>query len=315
MGMAFQREVASGTVEADSGEAAARSAGKQTRGTGAAAGGGTGGVAVNALLGDVDADVGTPVHEARDHDDPFALHLEMKQTPGVAGAAPAGPAGPAAAAGDIGEPITETDGHDAIAGGITFTGAFSRGGTVDAGDFGTTSTTYPALTNVTITHTGTTFTVAADFALAVTWQVVTGDGPGGQKHLANATDPLITAANYTTAASDLTPNMSDLGGRPPRTQFFARDLTEQHEQFHARERVRFGRDAVTDATTWLATQTATDEAGVRAHLATARTRMIAYVRARMVNPGKEERAYADGAPAYLARATAIRTRGAAGGYP
>ena len=238
----------------------------------------------------------------------------------TAGAQPGDKADPAAGVGethvvpDIGLLEFETDG-DTVGGSIAFTGSAGRGGTVDAGDFGTTSTTYPPLTNVKITKGTGAFTVSADFAMKVEWQVLVGTGPSSQVNIASDSDPALTKTNYPTAASDLTPNMSNTGGKPPRTKFWAQDLTEIHEKFHADERVKYGKLGVTGAVAWLTTQTATDEAGVRELLSQARDKIIAYVRSKMVNPGKEERAYADGAPKYKARADAIKKKGDAGGYP
>jgi len=234
--------------------------------------------------------------------------------PGGKAGAPAAGAGETHAVPDIGVLEFETDG-DTVGGSIAFTGAAGRGGTVDAGDFGTTSTTYPALTNVKITKGTGAFTVSADFAMKVEWQVLSGTGPRGQVNIASDSDPALTKTNYTTAASDLTPNMSNTGGKPPRTKFWAQDLTEIHEKFHADERIKYGKLGVTEAVKWLTTQTASDEAGVRSLLGQARDKIIAYVRSKMVNPGKEERAYADGAPKYKARADAIKKKGDAGGYP
>ncbi len=140
---------------------------------------------------------------------------------------------------------------------------------------------------------------------------------GGKTNISSENDAALTHANFPTAASDLTPNMGDLGGRPPRTTFWAQDLTVVHEQFHVGERQRFARTGVASAQTWLSGQTAADVAGVNALLAQVPGRVITSSQA-LMNPGKEERAYGAGAPAYLARANAITAkgaRGAAGGYP
>jgi len=69
------------------------------------------------------------------------------------------------------------------------------------------------------------------------------------------------------------------------------------------------------AVRWLNNQTANSEADVRTLLSRANDRLKSYARAKMTNPGKEARAYADGAPLYLARAQAIQSKGNAGDYP
>ena len=46
-------------------------------------------------------------------------------------------------------------------------------------------------------------------------------GPGGETNIASDSDAAITHSNYTQVANDLTPNMGDLGGRPPRSNFWS----------------------------------------------------------------------------------------------
>jgi hypothetical protein len=125
----------------------------------------------------------------------------------------------------------------------------------------------------------------------------------------------ITSTNYTSAASDLTPNMSDLKGRPPRNSLWASDLTIIHEQFHVSERKTHGGRGVTNAQAWLNTQTASSAADVQNLLTQVPGKVIATSQAAMTMPGKEERAYIAGAPLYSARAVAIKAKGDAGGYP
>ena len=44
--------------------------------------------------------------------------------------------------------------------------------------------------------------------------------------------------------------------QPPRSHFWAKDLTIKHERFHADENERFGREGALDGRDWLDTQTA-----------------------------------------------------------
>jgi hypothetical protein len=155
------------------------------------------------------------------------------------------------------------------------------------------------------------FDVTATVSNPITFNVAS----GGRTNIASATDPAITHANFPTVASDLTPNMGDLGGRPPRTLFWASDLTVVHERFHVTERRRFGAAGVTVAQTWLNGQTAGSVADVNALLAQVPSKVIAHSQANMTMPGKEQRAYGAGAAAYLARANAVTARGTAGQYP
>ena len=108
--------------------------------------------------------------------------------------------------------------------------------------------------------------------------------------------------------------MADLGGRPPRTKFWAQDLTIVHEQFHVTERRGFATIGVNDAQTWLNAQTASSAADVQALLAQVPAKVIATSDSK-ANPGKENRAYGAGAAAYATRANAITTKGNAGQYP
>ena len=154
------------------------------------------------------------------------------------------------------------------------------------------------------------YRVTATVSNPITFNVAS----GGNTNIASENDAAITHANFASVASDLTPNMGDLGGRPPRTKFWARDLTVVHEQFHVSERKGFAATGVTDAQTWLNAQTANSVADVRALLAQVPAQVIATSNLK-ANPGKENRAYGAGAGAYTARANAITTKGNAGKYP
>jgi len=91
-------------------------------------------------------------------------------------------------------------------------------------------------------------------------------GPDGQKDIASETDAKITKTNYPKVHTDLTPDMSDLNGRPPRDEYWAKDLTLTHELVHAKDDNDNGPGAMATAKTWLDGQTATDAAGVQVHL-------------------------------------------------
>jgi hypothetical protein len=68
------------------------------------------------------------------------------------------------------------------------------------------------------------------------------------------------------------------------------------------------------AQAWLNSQTAGSVAAVNALLGQVPGRVADVRRAAMTYPGREERAYADGAPLYLARANAVKKKGDANGY-
>jgi hypothetical protein len=110
--------------------------------------------------------------------------------------------------------------------------------------------------------------------------------------------------------------MGSDNGRPPRTKFWAEDLTIQHELFHTRQREsKFGPDSKTAMQTWLNGQTATSAAQIRSTLLPqAMTEGIRVFNALVAAPTTEGDAYGDGAPLYKARADTIKTKGDAGDY-
>jgi hypothetical protein len=211
-----------------------------------------------------------------------------------------------------GEPLISS--LDTIAPTLTFAGSVSQGGTVGAGEFGTTTST-PLLKSITITQGSGAFTVTATFSLVTTWDTLKTTGPSGQVDIPDENAAALTSANYSTAVSDLTPNMSDLGGRPPRTQFWAKDLTERHEKFHAGDHQRAGREGTAEALKWLKTQTASTETEVRTLLTTVRDKIVAYIVAHAIGSTGEIHAYGDGAASYKARADKIKAKGDKKGYP
>jgi len=197
---------------------------------------------------------------------------------------------------------------DTIGGAVAYSGTITRTGVVNA--FGATSPYTFNLTRITVTPSPGTYTVAATLENPITFNVTS----GGNTDVPSETAAALTAANYATAASDLTPDMGDLGGRPPRTRFWAEDLTVRHEHFHADEDKHFAATGTTTAQSWLLTQAASRVAEVQALLAQIPGKVINFVDAAMAYPAREERAYADGAPLYRARAGAIKAKGDRGEY-
>lgn len=72
----------------------------------------------------------------------------------------------------------------------------------------------------------------SDVLLELYWWVCDSIGPFGQIDIQDENDKDITASNWQSVVADLTPNTNDLGGRPPRTQFWSEHLTRQHEKYH-----------------------------------------------------------------------------------
>jgi hypothetical protein len=209
------------------------------------------------------------------------------------------------------ETLERTD--KTISAGFTYSSSISRGGATPSG-FGVTHSFSSRLSGITITPNPDNFGVAATYEHPITYQVRSGTGPSNQVDIASDSDPDITDDNYTTIASDLTPNMGDLNGRPPRTQFWAEDLTLRHELVHANDDQGNGPGAMATVTTWLNGQTAASEDDVRILLNTLPERFSTALLAALSTEDGERNAYGDGAPAYAARATAIQDKGDVGEY-
>jgi hypothetical protein len=161
-----------------------------------------------------------------------------------------------------------------------------------------------------------TYTVTGDLVHEITWQVRGGTGPASEVDIQSDSDPDIKACNYQLVAKDLTPNMGDLNGRPPRSNYWAQDLTIRHEQFHAEQRrASFGPASVRAMENWLNAQTATSASQVETTLLPqAMNEGITVFNAMVAAPSTEGDAYGDGAPLYLARANSIKAKGDGGGY-
>jgi hypothetical protein len=198
---------------------------------------------------------------------------------------------------------------DSIAGIIPYNGTVVGGETPPGNAFGICRFGDVRVTGITITLTAHVFQVRGSIENRIKWGVQS----LGRTDIAGDADSDITAANYTTVSSDLTPNMSSSGGRPPRTQFWANDLTQQHELFHANDVRGQGPGAATSAVSWISSQTATDVAGVQALVDQIPARVVRTIVAGMGEPA-EVRAYGAGAGTYRTRANSIKTKGDAGTY-
>lgn len=207
--------------------------------------------------------------------------------------------------------ITVTE-SDAVGAALTYTPTVANSGTPGADEFGVTSTrTRINGINVTQDATAHTFNVTATVNNDITWSVHS----LGRTDIPNENTAAITKTNYPTVVSDLTPDMTSDNGRPPRTQFWASDLTQRHEQFHANERAHtYGQPAFDFARTWLTAQSANSAADATTLAQQVPGKMRESYNASYA-PGKESRAYGDGAPLYLARATAVRNKGQSNQYP
>jgi hypothetical protein len=201
------------------------------------------------------------------------------------------------------------DQRDAIASTLTYSSSIKKAGAAPpAGDAGITRPFFQMKISGTQDSSG--FTLKCDVDGQITFQL----SSVGRTDIASDSDPGITQTNYPQVVSDLTPNMSDLNGRPPRTKFWAEDLTERHERFHAGEDVTFGGAGVRLAEAWLNRQTAANQTEAVARANQALNIVKSKVDVAMAPPESEKRAYGDGAPLYRSRANAIKAKGDAGKY-
>jgi phage tail protein X len=219
--------------------------------------------------------------------------------------------------GEVGPPQeAEVSSRDSVNATATHVATVNSGGPVGAGNFGTTGSSI-RLDNVVITPGSGTFAVTADLTHNIWWGVLSGTGPSSQVDIQDENDADIKACNYQLAASDLTPNMSSDNGRPPRTAFWAEDLTIRHERFHAEDQreLSFGPTVTTAIENWLNAQTATSATHVQnTLLPQAMTEGIRVYNNLVALPTTEGDAYGDGAPLYQARADAIKNKGDVGDY-
>jgi hypothetical protein len=200
---------------------------------------------------------------------------------------------------------------DAIGGSLTYSHKIENTATPGPTEFGICRFGDCKVTGITATLAGGTYTVAGTIEHKITWGVhPTTDN---ETDISSETDPDITKTNYPDVVKDLTPNMSSSGGRPPRNAFWAKDLTEIHELFHADDVQKRGPDATTTAVNWLKTKTAASVGDVTALVNQIPDRVVQTIAAAMGEPG-EVRAYGKGAAAYTARAGAIEKKGKAGEY-
>jgi len=233
------------------------------------------------------------------------------------------PAGPAAAGPDEGKEIRLPEIKlagaedfalcDPVFSWLGYTGTISRGGATPGG-FGVTRPGNMTLKNIGVRTFLSRFVVTATLEQELKWQVRSGTGPSGQVSIGSINDGNITKANYPDVVKDLTPDTTDLNGRPPRANFWAEDLTEQHEKFHADDAKGRAPAAIGIASRWLDTQVAADVPGVQTLLGEVPGRAFTALMASMAMPAREERAYGDGAGAYSRRATGVSALGAVGWY-
>jgi hypothetical protein len=205
---------------------------------------------------------------------------------------------------------------DAVAGTLGYSASIKRDAKagLEAGDFGITNWGGIKVSGIKVTRAGSKFMVTATAEQPILYDVRSGKGPDDQVDIGSDSDPDITKTNYPNVVASLTPDPTDKGGRPPRLQFWAEDLTIIHEEFHAKDVKKYAPAAAKVAETWLATQTAASIAEVSTLLESVPHKMVEALDASYA-PKSEDRAYAYGSASYAKRAKAIDRKGKAGKYP
>jgi hypothetical protein len=203
---------------------------------------------------------------------------------------------------------------DSVSSGLTYQPVIANTGPVPA-TFGITRFNPPGVFGVLITKNQGSYAVEASLVHGIDWQVWGATGPTGQADIESITDPPISSANFAQVVRDLTPNPADLGGKPPRAQFWARDLSIDHEMFHANEIAAHGKDGTNLAQNFLNHSAVSSLADVWTLLNQVPQRVVNTIMAAMPLAAAETRAYSAGAPNYQRRADAIQIIGNASGYP
>jgi hypothetical protein len=204
--------------------------------------------------------------------------------------------------------------EDSVAGALGYIHSISKSGELDPGDFGATWGYDFSMSDVNIFSLPNVYLVTASVNNPIHYQVRDLMGPNKEVNIESENDPQINATNYSQVAADLTPNVADLGGRPPRTNFWSRDFTDRHERFHATEGATHCLIGTVQAMTWLNSQVASNANQVKQLIGQVPARVSNARAAAMAYPGRENRAYGDGVSVYQARVAAIKKKGDSGGY-
>jgi hypothetical protein len=193
---------------------------------------------------------------------------------------------------------------DAVQGLMMYEANIQRGTNVPADAFGICRFGDVRLKEISIEKMFDWFVVLGIVENRIKWEVHS----LGNTDISGPDDADLKQSNYGDVVKDLTPDLSSSGGRPKRDQYWAKDLTERHELFHAKDVEGQGQGATSAAVKWLegATISTMKEAKLMVNLLP--KRIVQTLAAGMGEPA-EVRAYGDGVPAYQARVDAIQLKG------
>lgn len=155
--------------------------------------------------------------------------------------------------------------------------------------------------------------VSARVFLDIHWDIQS----TGNKDVSGPEDAEVKKESWDKIVADLTPSAS---GRAPRKKYWAKDLTERHERFHASDDIGRTKLYIPTAQSWLTNQTVTAEDSVVGRIKTSFevVKLLETVRSNVEADGwayydkaggaGEDRAYAEGKEAYQKRADEISDR-------
>jgi hypothetical protein len=200
---------------------------------------------------------------------------------------------------------------DAVASTLNFGSKVKKGGASPGSDeFGVEKVKYK-VDSMKFTHDAATATVNAEARvfLDIGWGVHS----LGRTNIPDENVKAVKKSKWQAIRDDLKP---DGKGRPQRDKYWAKDLTERHEQFHASDDIQRAQAYVPTAKTWLDGQTVRAKhikKDLKKHLETVRSNVEADGWA-WYGTGGEDRAYADGSASYQARADAVEARATKEGW-
>ena len=146
----------------------------------------------------------------------------------------------------------------------------------------------------------------------IRWDARSDIGPTGQLDIENEDDRDITANNYTKVIEDLTP---DGAGIPLRENFWAEDITIQHELFHVEQFKSVIVTGLNNIRTNLQNTSASNSQQIYGLIGQAvRTHLIGEFENLINSPQFEGDAYLDGKDEYEDRVQKINAKGNAGDY-
>jgi len=199
---------------------------------------------------------------------------------------------------------------DSVASLLDFASNVSQGGvTLPDKAFGVEVVTF-SVDNLAYVTAGGVVNLSARVNVDCKWDTT----PRGRTDVSGPYDAAVTKEKFPKIVSDLTPRAD---GRATREKYWAKDLTERHEKFHATDDIQRARLFLSTAKAFLDAKTVTSgpslEVQLRHILSEVRNNIAADSNTyyTSVGIGGEGRAYADGKASYQERADGVKARAVA----